>query len=336
MPNFTEATGRQGYWLSGSLAITYPFVPVRDIAGIPASLTAGDSIELTGIVVPSVITWSPNVLLSIRDDGGTGSVLTTDWTPGERDDLPVYQLHVANAGTLVLTARVENGLAFGTDYTQDLVITVNASPTYTLVVSASVGGTVSGTASGSYAEGTTINIEAVPSSGYHFMNWAADGITFPDDAGNPLEFAMPDNAVSLTASFALDTPTVTGVIISPTNSAVEPGGNTGTNTGTGTNANTGDNTGADTANTDTGTDAATDDSTVAGNTASSVQNEPPAPVDDPQSREIPSSETPLDTAAPQTNGFAWWILAIIAAVAVATITIVIVRRRSKDEGRHLA
>jgi uncharacterized repeat protein (TIGR02543 family) len=76
--------------------------------------------------------------------------------------------------------------------------------TYAFTVVAGADGAVSGTASGSYEQGTAISVTAAANSGYHFTGWTADGVTLADGAANPAAFSMPANAVTLTANFAKD------------------------------------------------------------------------------------------------------------------------------------
>ena len=72
---------------------------------------------------------------------------------------------------------------------------------YTLSVNAGTGGSVSGTASGVYTEGTAISVTAVPNSGYRFTGWTVNGITLGSSTVNPAAFNMPTNAVTMTANF---------------------------------------------------------------------------------------------------------------------------------------
>ena len=80
---------------------------------------------------------------------------------------------------------------------------IRTASTYAFTVSAGTGGTVIGTVSGNYAEGTTISVTAVANSGYTFAGWTINGaaITSGNNA-NPAAFDMPDNDVTLTAKFS--------------------------------------------------------------------------------------------------------------------------------------
>jgi len=78
-------------------------------------------------------------------------------------------------------------------------------PLYSLTVSANANGTVLGTASGNYTAGTPVNVTATANTGYHFTNWSVTNATITGgNAVNPATFDMPDNAVILTANFAIN------------------------------------------------------------------------------------------------------------------------------------
>jgi hypothetical protein len=298
MFNFTEATGRQGYWLEGRLELTYPFVPVRDITGVPTSLTAGASIEILGTTVPLVVTWPSNVFLSITDDGGTGATLTTDWAPGEHNDRPMYQLSVANAGTLILTARVQNGLALGTDYTQDFVIAVSAAGN----------GEPGDDDEPGDDEGEPGDEGSEPGDD----DEPGDGDEPGDEGSEPGDTENGDDSTptggTTTTGGAATGGTTTGT--TPSNNDTTSGADTGNNSNTGAN------------NTTPGANS--------GSNAGGVNtiNEPDTP--------LTQGNADTATTAEDSGGFPWWILALIAAVAVATITIIVTRYRNRPERGRMA
>jgi len=83
--------------------------------------------------------------------------------------------------------------------------TIQPPTTYTFTRTAGAGGTVSGTASGSYTQDTAINVTATANSGYHFKNWTVNGATITGgNTANPATFNMPAGAVTLTANFETD------------------------------------------------------------------------------------------------------------------------------------
>ena len=84
-----------------------------------------------------------------------------------------------------------------------LNLTPSVSTPYPLSVSTGSGGSVSGTASGSYTAGTSISVTATPSSGsYRFSSWSISGASCSGGASvSPCTFSMPSNAVTLVANF---------------------------------------------------------------------------------------------------------------------------------------
>ncbi len=89
---------------------------------------------------------------------------------------------------------------------KDLTVTVinygsssdsgDTTPTYTLTLSASEGGTVTG--AGTYAEGTTVLIKAIPNDGYKFVKWSDDN-TYASRS-----VTLKDADITLTATFAAE------------------------------------------------------------------------------------------------------------------------------------
>jgi uncharacterized repeat protein (TIGR02543 family) len=110
---------------------------------------------------------------------------------------PAYGAGNAN---VTLTATITSGNESVT-VVFDLTVIAYVETTYTLTVSTGAGGTVSGTQSGQYAEGTIINLTAVANSGYSFSGWTVTGITLADPSSTSISFAMPDNNVNVTATW---------------------------------------------------------------------------------------------------------------------------------------
>ena len=107
----------------------------------------------------------------------------------------------AGSYTATVTVMIWNGVRASFDVS----FTVNpaTAPTYSLIVSAGTGGSVSGTASGSYPEATDVIVSAIPNSGNTFTGWTVTGVSITGgSAANPAVFSMPGNAVTLTANFA--------------------------------------------------------------------------------------------------------------------------------------
>jgi hypothetical protein len=93
-----------------------PYVPVTDITGLPTEAVAGTDLILTGTVEPSDAT-EERIIYLIQDSGTTGATIYAG----------VFT--ATEAGTAVITALVNNGIAFGTHFTKDFTITVSSAPT---------------------------------------------------------------------------------------------------------------------------------------------------------------------------------------------------------------
>jgi len=87
------------------------FIPVQTITGIPTGSFTNIFISLSGTVMPQNAT-NKRIEWSITSDGGTDSTLE-----GNR-------LTADNGGTVTVTALIKDGLAEGTDYTQDFDIEI--------------------------------------------------------------------------------------------------------------------------------------------------------------------------------------------------------------------
>jgi len=83
----------------------------------------------------------------------------------------------------------------------------NPSETYTLNVIGAAGGTVSGTTSGSYAEGHPVSVIATADTGFHFHGWTITGAEITGGVmAKPATFDMPANTVTITATFEPNPP----------------------------------------------------------------------------------------------------------------------------------
>jgi len=89
------------------------FVPVTNITGVPTAATVNIPLTLTGTVEPSNAT-NQTIAWSVKDAGTTGAVIGGNI------------LFVTATGTATITATITNGLAAGTDYTQDFDIEIKA------------------------------------------------------------------------------------------------------------------------------------------------------------------------------------------------------------------
>ena len=98
------------------------------------------------------------------------------------------------AGTT--TIKAENGTVNGT---VDVTVTVVQ---YNLMISSTAGGTVTGPGEGTftYAEGTSVNLKAVPDAGYEFVSWTGDISTIVGVNAKETTITMNDN-YTITANF---------------------------------------------------------------------------------------------------------------------------------------
>ncbi|MDR1095693.1 MAG: bacterial Ig-like domain-containing protein [Spirochaetaceae bacterium] len=95
------------------------FVPVTEIAGVPATGTQGTAIDLGGVTVTPPNATNTGIVWSVAADSG---VSADKVTVGGTSVTPLA------AGTLKLTARIANGKANGTeDYTKTFIVTVEAA-----------------------------------------------------------------------------------------------------------------------------------------------------------------------------------------------------------------
>jgi hypothetical protein len=93
------------------------FVPVTDIINVPGEAALGTPLALTATVLP-VNATNQNITWKVKDAGFTGAVINGS------------VLTAAAAGTVVVTASIDNGVAIGTAYNKDFIITVNAAAKY--------------------------------------------------------------------------------------------------------------------------------------------------------------------------------------------------------------
>lgn len=86
-----------------------------------------------------------------------------------------------------------------------VLVVLLASPTYTLTVASTAGGTVTTPEEGTskHGEGTVAELAAEPEEGYRFVNWTATAGEFDDANLEETTFTMPAEDVTVTANFEL-------------------------------------------------------------------------------------------------------------------------------------
>ena|GEM_PF-891554 len=94
-----------------TIAVTPPHIPPHTITGVPESKVAGQTITLSGTVMPpsateQTITWS------VASAGTTGANISGN------------QLSTTAAGTATVTATIANAISAGQNFTQNFTITV--------------------------------------------------------------------------------------------------------------------------------------------------------------------------------------------------------------------
>lgn len=143
--------------------------------------------------------------LDLAHDGLTKSTLTNhsenalNWEArfyGEYDYINVD-------GTPVKTQQKEiNGVTVSY-----VTVPVSANGTVTCQVAKNVskvtvnGSYAENSGAGEYEAGQTVTIQAGSRSGYDFAGWTAEGVTLKDSSSATTTFVMPENAVSVTASW---------------------------------------------------------------------------------------------------------------------------------------
>jgi len=121
-------------------------------------------------------------------------------------------LQVQGPGPGTVTFRVAGVLAQESiaweggvlEYDFNLTIPALPSSTYSLTMAVSPAGTGNATDvtnASPYAAGVQVSIQAVPASGYHFVNWTAPAGSFTNASSATTTFTMPSQDVTVTANF---------------------------------------------------------------------------------------------------------------------------------------
>jgi hypothetical protein len=205
-----EAGNRTAYTAVNetTVAPVAPTITTASLAGGTVGTAYSRTLAATG---DAPITWSVTV-------GALPAGLALNAASGEISGTPTA------AGASSFTVTATNGAGSGVK-ALGIIISAATPATYALAISANAGGTVSGTGGGSYMAGTPVSVTATPSGGYHFVDWTISGAAISGGStANPAIFNMPAGAVTLTANFALDAATVTGVSVSPAAIQVQQGG----------------------------------------------------------------------------------------------------------------
>jgi len=145
---------------------------------LAATTKSGVSFFLTDV---KLVSWTCNTVegTAAIDDDGTLTV------GPDSIGFVTGALRVADTGSVTAS------ITFGAE---------RYSPSYSVVTSATIGGTVTG--GGTYNPGDTVTLTAIPNYGYYFTGWTFEGVSVNNTSASTVTFTMPDNNVVATATFA--------------------------------------------------------------------------------------------------------------------------------------
>jgi hypothetical protein len=120
---------------------------------------------------------------------------------------------------IFVQANKINTVALGTTTFQEVYV---APVTYNLTIPTIIGGTTNPTGTSPYTEGTNVTVTAVPSNGYSFSHWEANGTNI--GANNPITITMNADYTLIAVftsnpiptTYNLTIPTATGGTTNPT------------------------------------------------------------------------------------------------------------------------
>ena len=186
---------------SGTITIDSNGTWTNKVTGItlaPAStsLTAGDQTTLTAQATRGTVTGTGIINATDEDMpsdwGWTWASDNMDVATVEADqtDSTKATVTAVSAGSAAITAKADS-------YEATCTVTVkDPPPTYLVTVNGGTGG-------GSYEAGQTVTVTAESKSGYTFTGWTTEGVTLSNPASATVTFTMPENNVTLTASYTI-------------------------------------------------------------------------------------------------------------------------------------
>ena len=184
------------------------------------SLKQNEYVIKTGVPAETKVIWTPSLTESTINFGiyfdSTASGMTYGFTEsfastGTTDRVGIhdgenYKNHSASSRILVgspmyVRVYINNTQGKTLTLTNSVICEVYTEQKTQVTVSANTGGTVTNV-SGNYADGTSINLSATPSSGYVFDKWTATSGTIANALSASTTFTVPlVNSVSVTANF---------------------------------------------------------------------------------------------------------------------------------------
>jgi len=189
-------------------------VPRPGTQGLQSGTYTFDNISRNHVITATFVRMDFNITAtagvggSISPPGNTivpyGDNQTFSITPDEG----YFIEEVLIDGVPALTTEEQVFSNVTSNHTISVTFAQNANPeVYAFSAISEIGGTVTGTESGYYEEGTPINVVATANSGYHFTGWIIEVADTTDSIdSNPAEFSMPPNTVVLTATFEANPP----------------------------------------------------------------------------------------------------------------------------------
>ncbi len=198
---------------------TYDSATVVQLTATPATgyRFTGWSGDLSGSANPVTVIMNANknITANFAINTYTLTVTATNGTVTKNPNLAVYEINT----TVQLTAVPATGYHFTgwsgdlTGSTNPATVTMDANKnitanfainTYTLTVNATNGTVTKNPNQATYDSNTTVQLTAIPATGYHFTSWSGDltGST------NPASVTMDVNK-TITANFAINTYTLT-------------------------------------------------------------------------------------------------------------------------------
>lgn len=158
----------------------------------PDSAYVGDEVTVSGTADPEV--W---VTIKVLDVSGSIVYLNSILSNTDGDYSDIFKVPDVSSGELQIMA------GYGSNTTvESITVTEPQAPTYTLTITAGTGGNITMGSSGSYEEGTIINITAAPASGYSFNKWiSVGGGAFGNANSAGTIFTMPGAEATITATF---------------------------------------------------------------------------------------------------------------------------------------
>lgn len=149
--------------------------------------------------------------LSYNGNGSTGGTAPQSSTVNAGNSVTV------SANTFTRTGYTFSGWntdaeGNGTSYSVGASITLNANVTlyaqwtintHSVTVNAGTGGSATASHTTNVPYGTEVTLTASPNEGYTFTSWSATGVALADNTVSPATFSMPDNDVTITATFTV-------------------------------------------------------------------------------------------------------------------------------------